>query len=73
VTVPGLEVLVGFAIATATLSLYFLLRRERLRGEASTTHPLLVGLYRGLAFVLIVFVAYVVLAAFVLPKPWVDT
>lgn len=36
------------------LVLLYLLRRERLRGEASTTHPILVGFYKGLAAILLV-------------------
>ncbi len=36
------------------LSLLYLLRRERLRGEASTTHPILIGFYKGLAVILLV-------------------
>ena len=34
--------------------LLYLLRRERLRGRASTTHPILVGFYKGCAFMLLV-------------------
>lgn len=36
------------------LVLLYLLRRERLRGESSTTHPILVGFYKGLAAILLV-------------------
>lgn len=63
---PGLEILTGIALMVATLALFSLLRRERLRGPASTTQPFLVGLYRGCAFVLVLFVAYSLLAPFVL-------
>jgi hypothetical protein len=49
--------------------LIYLLRRERLRGPASTTHPFLVGLYRGLAFLLFLFAMWLLVGAFVLPRP----
>ena len=62
---PGLEILTGIALMVATLALFVLLRRERLRGAASTTHPFLVGLYRGCAFVLVLFVAWSLLAPLV--------
>lgn len=39
------------------LVLLYLLRRERLRGETSTTHPILVGFYKGLAVILLVLFA----------------
>jgi hypothetical protein len=49
--------------------LIYLLRRERLRGRASTTHPFLITVYRGLAFALFLFAMWLLVAAFVLPSP----
>lgn len=62
---PTLEILTGIALMVATLALFSLLRRERLRGPTSTTHPFLIGLYRGCAFVLVLFVAWSLLAPLV--------
>ena len=59
----GLEGLAYALIAVATVSLLVILRRERQRGEASGTHPFLVGIYRGCAVVLVAFVALMVLGA----------
>ena len=70
---PGIEILIGIALMVATIALYSLLRRERLRGPTSTTHPFLVGVYRGCAFVLVLFVAWALLGPFVLQLifgPW---
>jgi hypothetical protein len=64
--VPGLALLFAIPLIVATLALFFLLRRERMLGSASTTHPLLVGFYRGCAIVLIAFVGYLLLAPIVL-------
>jgi hypothetical protein len=63
--VVGLEGLAYALIAVATVSLLVILRRERQRGEASGTHPFLVGIYRGCAVVIVVFVALMVVGAVV--------
>ena len=46
-----------------------IMRRERLAGSASTSHPFLVGVYRGLAFTLFLFAMYLLFGAFFLPHP----
>jgi hypothetical protein len=61
---PGAMVIIATPFAIVVLALLYILRRERLRGGASTTHPFLVGLYRGLAVILFVFLMYLLLAPF---------
>jgi hypothetical protein len=60
------EIVFGFALALLTVSLIVLFRRERQRRDAgidSSTHPFFLGAYRGLAVVIVGYVALVVLAA----------
>lgn len=47
----------GAPFIALVLVLLYLLRRERLRGPTSTTHPVLVGFYKGCAFVLLILFA----------------
>ncbi len=67
---PGAAIIIATPFVVVATALLVILRRERLRGTASTTHPFLIGLYRGLAFVLFLFVMYLFLAPFVLPRPY---
>ena len=66
---PGAAIIVATPFAIVVIALLYIFRRERLRGAASTTHPFVVGLYRGLACVLCVFLMYLLLAPFVLSPP----
>ena len=60
---PTLEILIGVALGVVAVALFVILRRERLRGASSDTHPFLVGLYRGCAVVLVAYVGLVVAGA----------
>lgn len=59
----GLAVLFAVAYAVVVLALLHIVRRERRRGPASTTHPFLIGLYRGLVLVVVLFALYAVIGA----------
>jgi small-conductance mechanosensitive channel len=59
--VSGLAVLFAAAYAMLGLALFHIVRRERRRGAASTTHPFLIGLYRGLVLVVVLFAVYAVI------------
>ena len=54
----GAEVVVELLIVTAGVLLLFRLRRERRLGDSSTSPPLLVGFYRGCAFLIILLAVY---------------
>jgi len=64
---PGAAIIFATPFVVVVIALLYILRRERLRGPASTTRPLVVWLYRGLAFVLFSFLMYLLVAPFVLP------
>jgi hypothetical protein len=59
----GLAVLFAAAYAALVLALFPIVRRERRRGPASTTHPFLIGLYRGLVLLVVLFALYAVIGA----------
>jgi hypothetical protein len=59
----GLAVLFAAAYAALVLALFSIVRRERRRGPASTTHPFLIGLYRGLVLLVVLFALYAVIGA----------
>jgi hypothetical protein len=64
-SMPGAEILVLAILAAIAVAVFALLRRERLateRGEPSTTHPFVIGLYRGCAAVIVAFLAVAVVA-----------
>lgn len=59
-----IELIPAAALAVAIVALLAVFRRERLSrdaGQPSRVHPFGLGLYRGCAFVVFLFVAYVVL------------
>ncbi len=59
-----IELIPAAALALAIVALLAIFRRERLSREAgqpSQVHPFRLGLYRGFAFVVLLYVAYVVL------------
>ena len=59
-----IELIPAAALALAIVALLAIFRRERLSRDAglpSQAHPFRLGLYRGCAFVVFLFVAYVVL------------
>jgi hypothetical protein len=58
-----LAVLFAAAYAVLVLALYSILRRERRRGPASTTHPFLIGFYRGLVLIVVLFALYAAIGA----------
>ena len=60
---PTLEILIGVTLGVVAVALFVILRRERLQGASSNTHPFLVGLYRGCAVVLVAYVGLVVVGA----------
>jgi hypothetical protein len=65
------EIAFGLALAVLVLSLVAIFRRERHRresGEESPTHPFLIGVYRGLAVVVIAYVALVLIVG-ILGRP----
>ena len=62
---PGAAVIIATPFVIVVLALLSILRRERLRGRTSTTHPFLIGLYRGLAVVLFLFLTLLLLAPLV--------
>jgi hypothetical protein len=61
--VSGLGVFFAAAYAVLVLALFYLTRRERQRGPGSTTDPFLIGLYRGLVLVVVLFAVYAVIGA----------
>lgn len=61
--VSGLAVPFAVAYSVLALALLYIVRRERRRGPASTTHPILIGLYRGLVLVVVLFALYAVIGA----------
>jgi hypothetical protein len=59
-----IELIPAAALALAIIALVVIFRRERLSrdaGQPSQLHPFRLGIYRGCAFVVFLFVAYVVL------------
>jgi hypothetical protein len=59
----GLVLLFAAAYAVLVLALFSIVRRERRRGQSSTTHPFLIGLYRGLVLIVVLFALYAVIGA----------
>ena len=59
----GLAVLFAAAYAVLVLALFRIMRRERRRGLASMTHPFLIGFYRGLVLIVVLFALYAVIGA----------
>jgi len=58
-----IELIPAAAFALAALALFAILRRERLAreaGEPSKTHPFFLGVYRGCALVLLIYIASIV-------------
>ena len=59
-----MEVIPAAGFALAALALFSIFRRERLlreAGQPSKTHPFFLGVYRGCALVLVVFIGSIVL------------
>ena len=59
-----MELIPAAGFALAAIALFAIFRRERLlreAGESSKTHPFFLGVYRGCALVLVVFVGSLVL------------
>jgi len=61
--VSGLAVLFAAAYTVLVLVMFRITRRERRRGPASTTHPFLIGVYRGLVLIAVLFAVYAVIGA----------
>jgi uncharacterized membrane protein YtjA (UPF0391 family) len=60
-SMPTAEIILLGAIALVVISLFAILRRERrsqATGQASQIHPFRLGLYRGCAVAVILFVTY---------------
>jgi hypothetical protein len=49
---PGAAIIIATPFVIVVVALLYILRRERLRGPASTMPPILMWLYRGLALLL---------------------
>ena len=70
---PGAEAFVLTLVVTAGALLFLRLRRARVGGEAAEPRPFALGLYRGCAFVIILFAAFawgsIVLGWIINPQP----
>lgn len=61
-----IEAVIGAVLALLVLAVLAALRRER--RHPGTTHPLVLGIYRGLAVVLVLYVAWVVFSIALGPR-----